>query len=293
MSIPNLVVSIYHGNHCVSKLGGHKNPHITTRDDYEIVLKDDRRFGFRVQQSKQTRVNKIDVPVKFNGKAKEISWKDLDDLVKVALFNEIFPYGTKEEQNLFVYGPVLGAEKNHINNWVKTHKVYNREITLKLREELGEFSEVRVIKPSGREAKEDLQTFVYMIDESWMVTVYKNPLAHGEVYESYKIEDFTKFIASQKAFDRRIARLAKAANVPWEIAEFARNIDSDDEAIKVLKAVKAVRGTLSTELRKALSEKTENRVSTIKLLLGNTWWRLSCKGQQQIKTLANYLLGKK
>ena len=96
---------------------------------------------------------------------------------------------------------------------------------------------------------------------------------------------------SQKAYGRRVARLAKATGVPWNVAVFAGNIADDAEAIEVLKAVKAAKGTANESLQWELSCGIGRRVAAIEMMLGDTWHKLSCSGQKQTTTLADYLLG--
>ena len=108
-------------------------------------------------------------------------------------------------------------------------------MTLRLREELGEFQTVRFVKSYSRWAGTGYRNYVYVVDEKWQVTVVGNCYSGGEFYDSYQVEDYTKIVASQKAYGRRVA--------------------------------------------------------AIEMMLGDTWHKLSCSGQKQTTTLADYLLG--
>ena len=282
-------ITITKGNHYDSRIGNHSYSMWTDGDDYEILI-DGRIFGFQTRSYEHTSVSRIDAPVKFEGNTRELTWEQLNETVKRALFSELYPEGTEEERNLFVLGEVEGAEKNRINAWAESHLVHTRAVTLRLREELGEFQTVRFIKSYSRWAGTGYRNYVYVIDEKWQVTVVGNCYSGGEFYDSYQVEDYTKIVASQKAYGRRVARLAKAAGVPWNIAVFAGNIASDEEAINVLKSVKQVKGSADADLSWELSCGIGRRVTAIEQMLGETWNKLSCSGQKQTKTLADYLL---
>lgn len=285
------IVTITKGNHYDSRIGNHSYSMWTDGDDYEIRLKDGRVFGFQTRSYEHTSVTKIDTPVKFDGNTRELTWEQLNEPVKTALFNELYPEGTEEERNLFVLGEVEGAEKNRINAWAESHLVHTRAVTLRLREELGEFQTVRFVKSYSRWAGTGYRNYVYVVDEKWQVTVVGNCYSGGEFYDSYQVEDYTKIVASQKAYGRRVARLAKATGVPWNVAVFAGNIADDAEAIEVLKAVKAAKGTANESLQWELFCGIGRRVAAIEMMLGDTWHKLSCSGQKQTTTLADYLLG--
>lgn len=290
MTTNNTIATITKGNHYDSRIGNHSYSMWTDGDDYEIRLNDGRVFGFQTRSYEYTSVKQIDAPVKFEGDTRELTWEQLNESVKTALFNKLFSNGTEEECNLFVLGEVEGAEKNRINVWAEAHLVHSREVTLRLREELGEFQVVRFLKSYSRWAGTGHRNYVYVVDEKWQVTVVGNCYSGGEFYDSYQIEDYAKIVASQKAYGRRVARLAKAAGVPWNVAVFAGNIADDAEAIEVLKAVKAAKGTANEDLQWELSCGIGRRTAAIEALLGDTWRKLNCSGQRQTTILADYLL---
>lgn len=291
------ITSITCGNH----IGNHSHAYWwTDRDDYEIILSDGRMFGFQARSYEndtpdvngclgQSEVGQIDTPVVFEGKTRELTWKQLNDTVKAALFNELFPAGTEDERNLFFLGQFEGAEKER-NAWADSHLVHTRAVTLRLCEELGKFHTVRFVKSYSRWAGTGYRNYVYVIDEKWQVTVVGNCYSDGEFYDSYQIEDYAKIVASQKAYGRRVARLARNAGVPWNIAVFAGNIADDAEAVEVLKVVKAAKGTADKDLRWELTCGIGRRVAAIEQMLGDIWQKLSCSGQRQTTTLADYLL---
>lgn len=289
--IATSIAAIRRGNHYDSRIGDHSYTLWTDGDDYEIRLIDGSVFGFQARCYEHTSVNQIDTPVVFEGSVTELSWEQLNTAVKTALFGVLFPNGTEEERNLFVLGEEEGAEKNRINSWAEAHLVHTRAVTLRLREKLGEFQTVRFLKSYSRWAGTGYRNYVYLVDEKWQVTVVGNCYSGGEFYDSYQIEDYTKIVASQKAYGRRVARLARAAGVPWNIAVFAGNIADDSEAIEVLKAVKAAKGTADRDLQWELTCGIGRRVAAIEQMLGDTWQKLSCSGQRQTTTLAEYLLG--
>ena len=284
-------IAITKGNHYDSRIGNHSYSMWTDGDDYEIRLTDGRVFGFQTRSYEHTSVRAIDTPVQFKGDTRELTWEQLNDSVKTALFNKLFPSGTEEERNLFVLGEAEGAEKNRINAWAEAHMVRSRSVTLRLREELGEFQTVRFVKSYSRWTGTDYRNYEYVIDEKWLVTVAGNCYSGGGFYDSYQIEEYAKVVASQKAYGRRVARLAKAAGVPWNIAVFAGDIADDKEAIEVLRSVKQAKGTADPDTRGDLSCGIGRRVYALEQMLGESWRKLSCSGQRQTTTLANYLLG--
>ncbi len=290
-TIATSIATIRRGNHYDSRIGDHSYTLWTDGDDYEIRLSDGRVFGFQTRSYEHTSVSQLDVPVEFIGETRELTWEKLNTAVKTALFSVLFPEGTEEERNQFVLGEDEGAEKNRINAWSEAHLVHTRAVTLRLREELGEFKSVRFIKSYSRWAGTGYRNYVYVIDEKWQVTVVGNCYSGEEFYDSYQVEDYTKIVASQKAYGRRVARLAKIAGVPWHIAVFAGNIADDGEAIEVLKVVKAAKGTADENLQWELSCGIGRRCAAIGALLGEAWQKPPCSGQRQTTTLANYLLG--
>ena len=285
------ISSIIRGNHYDSRIGDHSYTLWTDGDDYEIRLNDGRTLGYQTRSYEHTSVSRIDTPVQFQGETFELTLEGLNEPVKMALFHDLFPEGTEEERNLFVLGEADGTEKNRINAWAEAHLVHTRAVTLRLREELGEFQTVRFLKSYSRWTGTGYRNYVYVIDEKWQVTVVGNCYSGGEFYDSYQIEDYTKIVASQKAYGRRVARIARQAGVPWKIAVFAGNIADDGEAVEVLKAVKAARGTADEAISWELSCGIGRRVSAIEQMLGDTWQKLSCSGQNQTTTLAYYLRG--
>ena len=175
--------------------------------------------------------------------------------------------------------------------WAENHNVYSREITLRLIVELGYFEKVEFLRSVSRWVGTGYKDYIYVIDGKWQVTVSANNYSGGDFYDSYQIEDYTKIVARQKAFGRRVARLAKAAGVPWNIAVFVGHIENDEEAVSILKQVKSVRGTADESMQWELSCGIGRRTSAIEALLGETWRKLNCSGQKQTTILADYLLG--
>lgn len=177
------------------------------------------------------------------------------------------------------------------NTNTNTNLIYSEDVTKRLREELGDFSVVRFVRSYTRWVGTGYRNFVYVVDEKWQVTV-SACYTSGVYFNSYNIEDYKQIVASKKAYGRRVSRLAKQAGVPWDIAVFTGNLADDGEVVAVLKAVKAAKGTADKATRWELSCGIGRRVAAIeKLLGGDTWKKLSCRGQRQTKTLADYLLG--
>lgn len=288
----NTIATITMGNHYDSRIGGRNYAMWTDGDDYEIRMKDGRVFGFQTRFNNSKYVNRITTPVQFKGATREVTFEKLNKWVKICLFKELFPNGTEDERNLFILGEVEGAKKNRINAWADAHMVHSREVTLRLREVLGDFDRVRFVTSYTRQPGTGYRNKVFVIDEKWQVTVSTNNYSSGGFYSSYRVDDYTKICAQQKYFGRRVARLAKKAGVPWNIGIFVGHIEDDDEAISILRHVKNARGTASEDLQYELSCGIGRRTDAIAEILGETWAKkLDCSGQKQTRTLANYLLG--
>ncbi len=282
-------MTITKGNFYDSRFGNHTYSMWTAGYDVCIQDHEGREFFYRLRNYDQDIITKID-PVELYD-AKEVTWNELNDSIRKAHFHTINPYGTENEMNLFVYGESEGARINAENEWAENHLVYSRQITLRLAEELGHFENVEFLRSVSRWVGTGYKDYIYVIDGRWQVTVSANNHCGGEFYDSYRIEDYSKIVASQKAFGRRVSRLAKQAGVPWEIGVFVGNIGTDEEAVQILKQVKSARGTADESLKWELCCGIGRRTTALETILGETWKKLNCKSQKQTKTLANYLLG--
>ena len=179
-----------------------------------------------------------------------------------------------------------------VEAWAEAHKVYSREITLRLAKELGYFTEVKFLRSVSRWVGTGYKDYIYVIDGKWQVTVSANNYNGGTFNDNFRIEDYGKIVAQEKAFGRRVARLAKKAEVPWNIAVFVGHMQDDDAAVQILKQVKSARGVATKEQQWELSCGIGRRTAAIEALLGETFDRLNCHGQNATRTLANYLLGR-
>ncbi len=294
--MPNANISIAAikcGNHYDSRNGNHNNMPLTDGDDIEVVLADNRRFGFRTRCNEHTIVTRIDTPIKFVGKIKNITWEQLNKAVKTELFHELFPKGSEKELNIFVFGTIQGEEKNRIITWANSHMVHTREITIRLRDELGEFITVKQLKSYSHCAETGDWNYVYLIDGKWQVTVTTNNYSGGGFHDSYRIEDYKKILAKKKAFGRRIKWISKKAGVPWNIGVFVGHIKNEGEAIFLLKKIRFAKESVDESLRWKLAGDITDRTIAFETLLGNAWKKIKCSGYRQTKILADYLLGDK
>lgn len=257
---------------------------------YDVCIEDEEnKYFYQLRNYDCDRVIAIGA-VEFDN-PKLISWDDLNVSIRKTHFYTVHPNGTEPEMNLFVYGEVEGSKINAENEWAETHLVYSRDITLRLANELGHFEKVKFLRSVSLCVGTGYKNYLYVIDGKWQVTVTTNIYSSGNFYDSYQIEDYAKIVAQQKFFGRRVARLAKKADVPWNIGVFVGYIKEDDEAVSILKHIKSARGTSDEDIRYELSCGIARRTSAIEALLGDTWKKLDCSGQRQTTILANYLLG--
>ena len=278
------------GNFYDSRQGGHTSAMYTS--GYDICITEGRREYFYQLRNFEVDVVTPIAPVILE-EPEEISWEELNENVRKAHFYALYPNGSEEELNLFVYGPEKGADINSANRWAEMHLIYDRETTLRLREELGEFKKFEFIKSYSRWAGSGYKNYVYIIDGKWQVTVSANNQERGKFYTSYIIEEYSKIVAQRKVFGRRVARLAKQAGVPWDIAVFVGYIESDEEAIETLKQVKESTKKVDEDLKWELSCGIGRRTAAIQYILGeDTWRKLKCSGQNQTAILADYLSAK-
>lgn len=284
------MTTITKGNYYDSRIGNHSYSMWTT--GYDVCIEDGgNKYFYQLRNYDRDRVTTI-APVEMED-ASEIAWDELNVNIRKAHFHTINPNGTESEMNLFIYGEEEGAKINAENEWAETHIVYSREITLRLAEELGHFEKVEFLRSVSRWVGTGYKNDLYVIDDKWQVTVSANNYDSwsGSFYASYTIEDYTKIVAQQKAFGRRVARLAKKAGVPWNIGVFVGHIEEDEEAVSILKQVKSARGTADEDMQWELSCGIGRRTAAIEALLGDTWRKLNCSGQRQTTILADYLLG--
>ena len=285
---------VYEGNIYDSRVGNHSYTQYTTGCDYLITEPNGqtyayrlRAFDLRVSVEKLVDVIVLDTP-------REISWESIDEEVRSAHFDVLFPNGTEFEKNLFVYGDVEGQRRNDEIKWAEDHLVYDRNVTFRLREEVGDFTKVRFLRTISHAPGTGYKSHIYVVDEKWQVTVTSGVYDQrtGEFYASYAVEDYATIVASQKSFGRRVSRMAKVAGVPWEIGVFVGHIADENEGIEILKSIKAARGTADKSLEWELGHcGIARRTAAIEELLGENWGKLKCRGQNQTTTLANYLLG--
>ena len=283
------ITRITKGNPYDSRIGNHSYSMWTTGYDVCIEDKEGNKYFYQLRNYDRDIVKQIP-QIKLEDEI-ESSWDELNVNIRKTHFHTINPNGSEKDMNLFVYGKIEGEKINAENEWAETHTVYSREITLRLAEELGHFEKVKFLRSVSRWVGTGYKNYLYVIDDKWQVTVSANNYSGGDFYDSYQIEDYTKIVAQQKAFGRRVARLARKAGVPWNIGVFVGHIEEDDEAVSILKQIKSARGTADEDLQWELSCGIGRRTAAIKQLLGETWEKLSCSGQIQTSTLADFLLG--
>ena len=54
-----------------------------------------------------------------------------------------------------------------VEAWAEAHKVYSREITLRLAKELGYFTEVKFLRSVSRWVGTGYKDYIYVIDGKW------------------------------------------------------------------------------------------------------------------------------
>ena len=182
--------------------------------------------------------------------------------------------------------------ENFSRGWLENHRLYNTAVTLKVAKEIGYFENVEFLRYIPNFSQAGARDYLYLVDDKWQVTVYSKRYGFSEYFENYIIEELVDVEAKQKAFGRRVARLAKEADVPWEIGVFAGHLEEDDEVISVLTAIKAAKGNIDENQSTQLSSETnpEQRTAVFMQLLGDIWQKLNCHGQRSITTLASYLV---
>lgn len=174
--------------------------------------------------------------------------------------------------------------------WATTHLVHSEEITLALLDKIGQFYKVEFLRSYSRQTGTGYRNYVYLIDGKWQVTVITNLYSQfSGFHDDYELEEYAPIVERKKAFGHRVARLAKAAGVPWAIGVFAGHIEDNAEAIALLQRVKAAKANVTEDLRYELSCGISRRTAAIEEILGDTWSLLSCTGQKQTSTLASYL----
>ncbi len=283
-------MKIFKGNYFDSRIGTHSYSMWTT--GYDVCIEDEeKKYFYQLRNFDCDCVTTI-APVEIKN-ATEVAWDELNVNIRKAHFHAIKPNGTESEMNLFIYGKEEGAKINAENEWAEAHIVYSRGITLSLVRELGHFKEVKFLRSMSRWVGTGYVDYIYVIDNKWQVTVSANSIYYdGSFHNTYTVQDYSKVVAQEKAFGRRVARLAKRAGVPWNVGVFVGHIVDDDEAISILKQIKSVRGTADLDLQHELLRcGIGRRTAAIEYLLGDTWKKLNCKGQNQTTILADYLSG--
>lgn len=274
------------GNEYDSRLGGRRYAMWTTGYDVCIEEEGGKKYFYRLRCYEYATVERIS-PVELEN-PEELEWMRLHEAIRLHHFYDINPSGTEQEMNLCVYGEEEGEKINARNEWAETHRIYSRDITLDVLDELGQFEKVKFLKSeSGRDI------YAYLIDDKWLVSVItRNITVGGEYYDTYRVSDYEAIKDRRREFGRRVARLAKKADVPWEVGVFAGNIADEDEAVEVLKRVKYAKEHYAnyTEIRYELSCGIGRRTAAIEYVLGEELWhKLDCSGQNQTSTLAWYL----
>ena len=181
--------------------------------------------------------------------------------------------------------------ENYSRGWLENHRIYNTAVTLKVAKEIGYFENVEFLRYIPNYSQAGARDYLYLVDDKWQVTVNSRRYGYSEYFDNYIVEELVDVEAKQKAFGRRVARLSKEADVPWEVGVFAGHLEEDDEVISVLTAVKAAKGTADEKQNMQLTSESgiEQRTAVFVQLLGDTWEKLNCHGQRSIQTLATYL----
>ncbi len=278
------------GNDYDSRIGNHSYAMWTSGYDIRIEELNGNIVYFRVRDYDMTTVERIDPPAEMKNE-RQVYWKDLSINIKESYFDYLYPEGAEEERNIFVYGDEKGRAINERNKWADSHMVWNRETTLYLARKLGRFSDVKFLKTITSPAGRGYNDYLFLIDNHWQVKVFGDSAPKGQCYLT-EIKDYCQIQNQKKEFGRRASKRAKKADVPWKIAVFAGNIASDEEAVEILKKIKA---TVPVSDEALIWELTKcgigRRTAAIKNVLGeDVWTQLKCNGQKQTRTLALYLV---
>ena len=170
--------------------------------------------------------------------------------------------------------------------------VYSDVITHQLRKQIGDWDKATLVQRVSRWTGTGYVNFIYHIDGKWEVTVMTNcGGGNSEFYDALVVKDLEEVKEAQRDFGRRCADLAKEVSIPWEIAVFAGNVESDSEAIRLLTIIKAAKGKAHcSSLRHELACGINRRTSAIRQLIGDEVFdAINCRGQRATKTLASYL----
>lgn len=183
-------------------------------------------------------------------------------------------------------------EQFNFNKWLETHRLFNTAVTLRITKEIGYYDKFDFLRSIVDYSSSRGKNYLYLIDEKWLITIYTRTFGFSEFFYKYSIEEIVDVESKQKEFGRRVARLAQEVDIPWEIGVFAGHLESDEEVIEVLTAIKTAKGTAnddqSLQLTSAIN--SEQRTAVFEQILGKTWHQLNCKGQKATSTLANYLV---
>lgn len=271
--------TIRRGNFYDSRNGGHSYSMWTSGYDVCITEEDGKKYFYQLRNYDHNIVTNIE-PVELV-EAQEISWEEVSEDIRKEHFAILYPNGSEAEMNIFVFGEEKGREINSEREWAEAHLVYDITTTLQIAEEIGRFEEVELRK-TFRKWNGGCECYSYLIDGKWFITVTENNII---------IDEYAKIVAQKKAFGEKVHRIAKKAKVPWKIASFVGHIESEKEAVDILKRVKKARGTADECLQRELSYGIQRRTKAIETILGEDWKKFDCKGQKKTTILANYLLG--
>lgn len=239
--------------------------------DVSITESNGNKIFFHYEFNGNLTVSKI-APLELQDEA-PIAWGFLPQQMKEAYFQQKFP-----------------NEENPLEAWAKSHKVLSDFITVSLCDELGPWDKAQVLKTWSQQPGTCYKSHILNIDDKYLV---KFCSSGPDEISLITVEKYSDYVKAQKSFGRRVSKLSREADVPWKIGVFAGNIASDKDAIMVLKKIREATPVEDSDLLWELSCGINRRNEAIKQVLGEEIFSLlSCKGQNQTKTLALYLSGR-
>lgn len=243
------------GEHTCKKIGGTNN--FNTRGSIiRIDAEEDSRFYLVSYLGLVGEIQPVDMT-----EAIEISWFDVDIAVRQRYYKDTFPNISEEEYNIGVYGEEEGTRINEENKWADEHLVFSREITLKIKKELGEFSKVIHL---NFKSTSDAVTHKYCIDDKWLVTITFDDKT-VDVIGAYTIKPIS--IRNRDKFFKRIGMLIKEANVPWFVAYSVGHFEDKEVALSILEQMKDAKSKATEELKKYFFDEKVDADTVINELL--------------------------
>jgi len=255
----------------------------------------------------------------MEGEIEVIHWPNVADWIKKEIFSSLHPNGSEEERNLFVYGEEEGSRINSENQWADAHKVINRQVTLAIKEKIGEFERVERYRPFEFEEPEEAP-YQFIIDKKYLVDI-KDCYEEGSSINFIKECDYDSLMKLKKEkfneierrekeeqerrrrFGHYVAKFSKKCNVPWDVAKvFIRSLPkaSEAEIVKEIDNFRKKRNllrfylnkfTLFCELKNAFKFEEENSEEIINNFFGQEFYQKFLYNSQYLDICYYYIFG--